>query len=238
MEEFTDFTDFFFVTPESMATVITQMRFHDLLVENWDKQYAKIIGTTEGKADVTYDLPPPALVVCLKSRKRALALENADIKNIQMAYTFVDKDTKKLEKLCEYIPKNQVEKATSAMMSSVEKLHDKAMDKVLSGNNYKATKDTDETILVPLGDDDDDIGYVPSNKMVKIMKKIDIRPTDTPEQAREKIEANAKYLKDIEKEMERFEDYKQDRKVALGLEDSEDDYSGMMPKPGEFIAEA
>ena len=73
--------------------------------------------------------------------------------------------------------------------------------------------------------------------MIEIMKKVNIKQTDTLRQAQAKLFANKKHLKHITEEMERFEQYNARRKKEI-ISEVVDEYSGMMPAPGEFVAEA
>jgi len=262
MEKFSEFTDFFDTTAVSMATGITQMRFHTLLVDSWDKQYAKILATAKGKANVEYNLPPPSMVFHLASKKRAKNgviyhnhLNNyCRVGSIKVSYGFIDNDSVELEKLSENIPREAIEEAINAMIDNVEELHNKAMKQVLRDCGIKSVDDekpiSDDFIDIvnPISDDfidvvnnDDFIGtfrhlgtvegdsFKASEKMHELIDKMNIKASDDFDDILNKLMSNPETRELILEDFKRWRDNKDGDK---------DDFKGLMPKPGDFVAEA
>ena len=240
LEKFSEFTAFFETNAVSMATAITQMRFHSMLVDSWDKQYAKILCTRVGEKNKSYDLPPPSMVVNLESKTRAKLSDKNYIDEynsvgaVEVSYGFMDEDGAKLDKLSKDVPAEAIQEAIDTMMKDVEKLHRKAIRKVLvdCGLEPKSSE---------LSVNDDFIGaikrlgtqkgdkYQASNKMHELIDKMNIKASDDFDDILSKLMSNPETRKLI------LEDFKRWRAEKDG---EDDEFAGMMPIPGEFVAEA
>jgi len=244
MEKFSEFTDFFDTTAASMATAITQMRFHTMLVDGWDEQYAKILCTQAGKEGISYDLPPPSMVFHLESKRIAKkgVTRGVDDYNrvgtVEFSYGFIDADSVKLEKLSENIPKEAILEAVNTMMKDIEKLHRKAIDKVLNDcglepkSSTKSINDDFVGTFQRLGTVEGD-SFKPSEKMHELIDRMNIKASDDFDDILNKLMSNPETRDMI---LEDFKRWRAHKDGDTGF--SEDDYRGLMPKPGEFVAEA
>jgi hypothetical protein len=242
MEKFSEFTDFFDVTPVSMATAITQLHFHEMLVDNWDKQEVKIVATRIGEADEEYQLPPPSLVFHLLSKKRREKIiddeSDSGLGSVTISYCFADEDAAKLKEMRKSIPKKTLKEATAEMFKSVEELHCKGIAKLLTDCGFDATREDGIKIstLIPLNDEQEaleleirDLKFEASEKMKELVDSMNIKSSD------DFIEILDKIMEEPETRAVMLEDFKRWRAHKDG---DEDNYRGLMPKPGEFIAEA
>ena len=236
MEKFSEFTDFFDVTPVSMATAITQLHFHEMLVDNWDKQQTKIVATRFGEADKEYQLPPPSLVFHLLSKKRKEKIidkkGDKGLGSVAISYCFADEDAAKLKEMQKSVPTKTVKEATAEMFKSVEELHCKGLAKLLTDCGYDATTEdgTNISTLIPLDVEQySDEGFEASEKMKELVDSMNIKSSD------DFIEILDKIMEEPETRAVMLEDFKRWRAHKDG---DEDNYRGLMPKPGEFIAEA
>ena len=247
MEKFSEFTDFFDTTAVSMATAITQMRFHTVLVDNWDKQYAKIVCTQEGKEGMTYDLPPPSMVVHLKSKKAAkksgsmMSGRYNSAGTVDVSYGFIDEDGVQLEKLKKQVPEDAIKGAINTMMEDIEKLHRKSIDKVLVDCGFEPRVEeeiAEDGAVMTVKELGTSTGgkFTASKKMYDLIDKMNIKASDNFDDILKKLMDNPE-TRDII-----LEDFRRWRGKKEGIDDWQqsyvEEYERLMPKPGEFVAEA
>jgi hypothetical protein len=250
LEKFSEFTDFFDTTAVSMATAITQMRFHSVLVDHWDEQYAKIVCTREGEdTGITYDIPPPSILFHLQSKKAAkksgsmMSFRYGTVGTVDFSYGFTNEDSVELEKLRDKVPEDAIKGAVSTMMEDVEKLHRNAMNKVLvdcgvlpmSEDEIQMEKEENGSVMTVkhLGVSSNKTVF--RQKMRDLIDRLDIKPTDSPDDILKAL------IEDPEGRRELLEDFKKYR-VGQEADDWQEsyikEYKRLMPKPGEFVAEA
>ena len=146
VETFSEFTDFFDVTPVALAAGMVQMRFHQIAVDKWDDAGATI--NAKGELGGKYKLPPPTMIFVLRSK--AYQKENGNIvmndsldkygKYMaginEIGYIYGDSEIEAIQKLEEHIPKKVLSKAVGAVTASLREAIGDDMVKLMKKCDY------------------------------------------------------------------------------------------------------
>ena len=141
VESFNEFIEFFDVSPVGLAAGMTQLRFHELAVENWDDIGATI--NSRGRRGGEYKLPPPTMMLVLRSKAYQKehgntvmndSLDDNLVGVSEISYICSDKDAKILEDLEKYVPKKALAKAMGCITMALRDSSDLAMSKLMNGD--------------------------------------------------------------------------------------------------------
>ena len=145
-ESFNEFTEFFDVSPVALAAGMTQLRFHEIAVDNWDDAGATI--TARGEQGGKYKLPPPTMMLVLRSKKyqkehgNTIMNDSLDEYGENMAgiseigYIYADDEADIIEELEKHMPKDVIEKAVEATTDAIRRATQNAMLKVMKSCEY------------------------------------------------------------------------------------------------------
>ena len=158
MESFKEFTEFFDVSPVALAAGMVQMRFHEIAVDNWDDAGATI--DAKGGRGGKYKLPPPTMMLVLRSKayqkehgnivmNDSLDKYGDDMAGIsEIGYIYADEEIEIIHALEEYVPKDVLSKAVTAVTSAlrdavnVSMIH--LMKKCKYGTNESRSKEPED----------------------------------------------------------------------------------------------
>jgi len=146
VDSFNEFTEFFDVSPVGLAAGMTQMRFHEIAVDNWDDAGATI--DAKGEQGGKYKLPPPTMMLVLRSK--AYQKENGntvmndsldeygeDMAGIsEIGYIYADDEIETIEALEEHVPKKVLSKAVGAVTMALKDSVNLAMIKLMKKCEY------------------------------------------------------------------------------------------------------
>ncbi len=146
VDSFNEFTEFFDVSPVGLAAGMTQMRFHEIAVDNWDDAGATI--DAKGEQGGKYKLPPPTMMLVLRSK--AYQKENGntvmndsldeygeDMAGIsEIGYIYADDEIQTIEALEEHVPKKILSKAVGAVTLALKDSVNLAMIKLMKKCEY------------------------------------------------------------------------------------------------------
>ena len=145
-EFFDEFTEFFDVSPVALAAGITQLRFHEIAVDNWEDAGATI--TAKGEQGGKYKLPPPTMMLVLRSKKYQKEHGNTIMNDSldeygenlagisEIGYIYADDEADIIEELEKHMPKDVIEKAVEATTDAISKATQKMMLKVMKSCEY------------------------------------------------------------------------------------------------------
>ena len=146
VESFNEFTEFFDVSPVALAAGMTQMRFHEIAVDNWDDIGATI--DAKGQKGGKYKLPPPTMMLVLRSKEYqkkhgnivmydSLDEYGSDMAGIsEIGYIYADEEIEIIEALEKHVPKDVLSKAVSAVTSALKDSVNGAMIKLMKQCEY------------------------------------------------------------------------------------------------------
>ena len=146
VESFNEFTEFFDVSPVGLAAGMTQMRFHEIAVGNWSDIGATI--NSKGKQGGKYRLPPPTMMLVLRSKayqkehgnivmNDSLDKYGEDTAGVaEIGYIYADDEIEAIEALEEHIPKNVLSKAVGAVTLALKDSVNTAMIKLMEKCEY------------------------------------------------------------------------------------------------------
>jgi len=146
MESFNEFTEFFDVSPVGLAAGMTQMRFHEIAVNNWDDAGATI--DARGEQGGKYKLPPPTMMLVLRSKayqkehgnivmNDSLDEYGDDMAGIsEVGYIYANPEIEAIEALEEHVPKNVLSKAVNAVTLALRESVNEAMIKLMKKCEY------------------------------------------------------------------------------------------------------
>ena len=146
VESFNEFTEFFDVSPVALAAGMTQMRFHEIAVDNWDDAGATI--DAKGQQGGKYKLPPPTMMLVLRSKEYqkkhgnivmndSLDEYGSDMAGIsEIGYIYADEEIEIIEALEKHVPKDVLSKAVSAVTSALKDSVNGAMIKLMKQCEY------------------------------------------------------------------------------------------------------
>jgi|TARA_R110002020_G_C16170815_1_gene764064 hypothetical protein len=146
VESFNEFTEFFDVSPVALAAGMTQMRFHEIAVDNWDDAGATI--DAKGQQGGKYKLPPPTMMLVLRSKEYqkkhgnivmndSLDEYGSDMAGIsEIGYIYADDEIEVIEALEEHVPKDVLSKAVGAVTSALKESVNGAMIKLMKQCEY------------------------------------------------------------------------------------------------------
>ena len=158
VDSFNEFTEFFDVSPVGLAAGMTQMRFHEIAVDNWDDAGATI--DAKGGRGGKYKLPPPTMMLVLRSK--AYQKENGnsvmndsldeygdDMAGIsEIGYIYADEEIEIIHALEEHVPKGVLSKAVSAVTSALRESVSEAMTRLMKkceyGTNESSSKEPED----------------------------------------------------------------------------------------------
>ena len=146
VDSFNEFTEFFDVSPVGLAAGMTQMRFHEIAVDNWDDAGATI--DAKGEQGGKYKLPPPTMMLVLRSKAYQKEHGNIvmndslddygdDMAGIsEVGYIYADDEIEAIEALEEHVPKNVLSKAVGAVTMALKDSVNLAMVKLMKKCEY------------------------------------------------------------------------------------------------------
>ena len=146
VEYFNEFTEFFDVSPVALAAGMTQLRFHEIAVDNWDTLGVTI--DAKGEQGGRYKLPPPTMMLVLRSKgyqkKNGETIMNDSLDKYgenmagisEIGYIYADDEMLAIEALEKYVPKNVLSKAVGAVTLALRKSVSKDMVKLMKGCEY------------------------------------------------------------------------------------------------------
>jgi hypothetical protein len=146
VESFNEFTEFFDVSPVALAAGMTQMRFHEIAVLNWDDAGATI--NSKGEQGGKYKLPPPTMMLVLRSKayqkKHGNVVMNDSLDEYgdnmagitEIGYIYADDEVETIEALGKHIPKNVLVKAVDAVTMALRDSVNGAMIKLMKKCEY------------------------------------------------------------------------------------------------------
>jgi len=146
VDSFNEFTEFFDVSPVGLAAGMTQMRFHEIAVDNWDDAGATI--NSKGEQGGKYKLPPPTMMLVLRSKayqkehgnivmNDSLDEYGEDMAGIsEVGYIYADDEVEAIEALEEHVPKNVLSKAVGAVTMALKDSVNEAMVKLMKRCEY------------------------------------------------------------------------------------------------------
>jgi len=146
VDSFNEFTEFFDVSPVGLAAGMTQMRFHEIAVGNWSDIGATI--NSKGKQGGKYRLPPPTMMLVLRSKayqkehgnivmNDSLDKYGEDTAGVaEIGYIYADDEIEAIEALEEHIPKNVLSKAVGAVTLALKDSVNTAMIKLMEKCEY------------------------------------------------------------------------------------------------------
>jgi hypothetical protein len=146
MESFNEFTEFFDVSPVGLAAGMTQMRFHEIAVDNWDDAGATI--DAKGEQGGKYKLPPPTMMLVLRSKEYQKENGNIvmndsldeygdDMAGIsEIGYIYANDEIEVIEALEEHVPKDVLSKAVDAVTSALRESVNEAMIRLMKKCEY------------------------------------------------------------------------------------------------------
>jgi len=146
VDSFNEFTEFFDVSPVGLAAGMTQMRFHEIAVDNWDDTGATI--NSKGEQGGKYKLPPPTMMLVLRSKayqkehgnivmNDSLDEYGEDMAGIsEVGYIYADDEVEAIEALEEHVPKNVLSKAVGAVTMALKDSVNEAMVKLMKRCEY------------------------------------------------------------------------------------------------------
>ena len=146
VDSFNEFTEFFDVSPVALAAGITQMRFHEIAVDNWDDFGATI--DAKGEQGGKYKLPPPTMMLVLRSKayqkehgnivmNDSLEEYGEDMAGItEIGYIYADDEIETMEALKEHVPKKILSNALGAVTIALKDSVNLAMIKLMKKCEY------------------------------------------------------------------------------------------------------
>ena len=146
VESFNEFTEVFDVSPVALAAGMTQMRFHEIAVDNWDDIGATI--DAKGQKGGKYKLPPPTMMLVLRSKEYqkkhgnivmndSLDEYGSDMAGIsEIGYIYADEEIEIIEALEKHVPKDVLSKAVSSVTSALKYSVNGAMIKLMKQCEY------------------------------------------------------------------------------------------------------
>jgi len=145
-ESFNEFTEFFDVSPVALAAGMTQLRFHEIAVDNWDDAGATI--DVKGKQGGKYKLPPPTMMLVLRSKayqkKNGNIVMNDSLDEYgdgmagiaEVGYIYADDAIDVIEEIEKHVPKDIVKKAVSSATDALREAVNDAMLKVMESFQF------------------------------------------------------------------------------------------------------
>ena len=146
VDSFNEFTEFFDVSPVGLAAGMTQMRFHEIAVDNWDDAGATI--NSKGEQGGKYKLPPPTMMLVLRSKayqkKHGNVVMNDSLDEYgdnmagitEIGYIYADDEVETIEALEEHVPKKVLSKAVGAVTMALKDSVNLAMIKLMKKCEY------------------------------------------------------------------------------------------------------
>ena len=224
VDSFNEFTEFFDVSPVGLAAGMTQMRFHEIAVDNWDDAGATI--DAKGEQGGKYKLPPPTMMLVLRSKayqkehgnivmNDSLEEYGEDMAGIsEIGYIYADDEIETMEALKEHVPKKILSNALGAVTIALKDSVNLAMIKLMKKCEY-GTAESD------------------SNKPDNIKKefaKQKVKKILSGLEGDDFFNTLGEVLRDDEMRSFIQEDFNEWRK--------NEGYDNMMPMPGEIHGEA
>ena len=146
VEYFNEFVEFFDVSPVALAAGMTQLRFHEIAVDNWDDAGATI--NAKGEQGGKYKLPPPTMMLVLRSKayqkKHGNIVMNDSLDEFgdnmagisEIGYIYADEEIDAIEELGKHVSKDIVENALSSATEALRQATHEAMLKVMKSCEY------------------------------------------------------------------------------------------------------
>ena len=146
VDSFNEFTEFFDVSPVGLAAGMTQMRFHEIAVDNWDDAGATI--DAKGEQGGKYKLPPPTMMLVLRSKayqkehgnivmNDSLEEYGEDMAGItEIGYIYADDEIETMEALKEHVPKKILSNALGAVTIALKDSVNLSMIKLMKKCEY------------------------------------------------------------------------------------------------------
>ena len=146
VESFDEFIEFFDVSPVGLAAGMTQLRFHEIAVDNWDTVGATI--DAKGEQGGKYKLPPPTMMLVIRSKgyqkengdiimNDSLDKYGEDMAGIsEIGYIYSDDEALAIEALEKHVPKNVLSKAVGAVTLALKDSVNQAMVKLMKRCEY------------------------------------------------------------------------------------------------------
>ena len=146
VDSFNEFTEFFDVSPVGLAAGMTQMRFHEIAVDNWDDAGATI--DAKGEQGGKYKLPPPTMMLVLRSKayqkehgnivmNDSLEEYGEDMAGIsEIGYIYADDEIEAMEALKEHVPKKILSNALGAVTIALKDSVNLSMIKLMKKCEY------------------------------------------------------------------------------------------------------